>query len=210
MFSECIQDYLPELKTHFAERILADVSDNQNVSADEISTAAGSVLFKNDRIYDHKVFRVNYTTYDARRAQDVINPDTSHCNIMVLNGTQKNVDLDLYLYARVLGVCHANIVYVGPRAVDYQPRRMDFLWVRWYEQVDSGCTGWSSRKLDRARFPSFSDSTGRGFGFIDPSLVLRASHIIPMFRKGKRYEDGKGMSLCGKDSSDWKEYYISR
>ena len=141
MFSECIQDYLPELKTHFAECILADILDNQNVSADEISTAMGSVLFKNDHIYDHKVFHVNYTTYDPCHTKDVINLDTSHCNIMFLNGTQKNADLGLYLYARVLWVCHANIVYVGLRAVNYQPCQMDFLWVRWHEQVDLGCTG---------------------------------------------------------------------
>src|ERR1700728_4093607 len=43
-----------------------------------------SVFFKNDRIYCHKLARFNYTTYDVRRAQDVINPMTSHCNILLL------------------------------------------------------------------------------------------------------------------------------
>ena len=204
-----------DLKEHLAEQILANVSDSQNVSADEIATAAGSVLFKHDRIYDHKIFRINHTTYDTRRTQDVINLDTSHCNIMVLNRTQNDDDDDNecspFLYARVLGVCHANIVYVGPGATDYQPRRMKFLWVRWYEQLDLGCTGWRSRKLDRARFPLLSGPSGDGsFGFVDPSLVLWASHMIPRFCKGKQYEDGKGFSFCGKDSSDWNEYYIGR
>ena len=201
------------MKTHLAERILANVSDNQNVRADEIATAAGLVLFKHDRIYDHKIFRVNYTTYNARRAQDVINPDTSHCNIMVLNGAQNGDDdaeCSLFLYARVLGICHVNIVYLGPRAVDYQPRRMNFLWVRWYEQIDLGHTGWSTRKLDRARFRSFASPTSGSVGFLDPSSVLRACYIVPRFSIGKRYEDGKGVSFCGRDSSDWKEYYINR
>ena len=135
---------------------------------------------------------------------------------MVLNGTATEQAGDdervrLFLYARVLAICHANVVYVGPSAVDYQPRRMNFLWVRWYDQVDLGRTGWDARKLDRVRFPSLSGSAGDGpFGFIDPVLVLRACHIIPRFCKGKRYEDGKGMSFCGRDSSDWNEYYINR
>lgn len=195
-------------------RILANVSVNQTVGIgpDEVTSASASVLFKHDRIYHHKVFRVNYTTYDARRAQDVINPDTSHCNIMVLNGTQNdgNHEHDPFLYAKVLGICHANVVYLGPGSVDYQPRRMNFLWVRWYEQVDVGRTGWRARKLDRARFPSFTGSSGGSVGFLDPSSVMRASHLIPVFRQGKRYEDGKGISFCGRDSSDWKEYYINR
>lgn len=210
------KDYLPELKKHLGERILITAAGNQNVSDTEITSAAGSVLFKHDRIYEHKVFRINYTTYDARRAQDVINPDTSHCNVMVLNGshTEDSNDGDknqrLFLYARVLRVCHANIVYVGRGGADYQPHRMNFLWVRWYEQVDSASTGWSNRKLDRARFPSFAGSTGGSVGFLDPSVVLRACHIIPIFHKGRRYEDGKGISFCGRDSSDWNEYYINR
>lgn len=205
---------MPKLKKHLAERILADAPGDQPPNADDIAKAAGSVLFKHDRIYDHKIFRINYTTYDARRAQDVINPDTPHCNIMLLaEAAQRDVDdqSGLFLYARVLAVCHANIVYVGPGAVDYQPRQMYFLWVRWYEQVDLGYTGWKNRQLDRIRFHSISGSLrDESFGFVDPSAVVRASHMIPVFRKGKRYSDGKGVSFCGRDSSDWNEYYVNR
>ena len=43
------------------------------------------LLFKNDRLYRHRIFRINYTTYDVQRAQDVINPHTSHQDIVVLN-----------------------------------------------------------------------------------------------------------------------------
>lgn len=136
---------------------------------------------------------------------------------MVLNGTPQEDDTDderdgPYLYARVLGVCHANVTYVGPGAVDYQARRMDFLWVRWYKQIGLGSTGWRRRKLDRARFPSFASSTAGGgsVGFLDPSSVLRACHIVPRFSTGRRYEDGSGVSFCGRDSSDWHEYYINR
>ena len=196
---------------------MANISGSRSVSTDEIETCSHSVLFKHDRIYQHKIFRINYTTYDVRRAQDVVNPDTSHCNVMVLNGTPKKDNGDdkqvgPFLYARVLGVCHANVIYIGPGAVDYRPRRMDFLWVRWYKQIGLGSTGWSCRKVDRVHFPSFASPTPEeeSLGFLDPSSVLRACHIIPRFCKGRRYEDGKGVSFCGRDSSDWNEYYVNR
>ena len=69
--------------------------------------------------------------YDICCAQDVVNPDTSHCNLMVLNGTPKKDNGDdkqvgPFLYARVLGVCHTNIIYISPGAEDYQPHQMDF------------------------------------------------------------------------------------
>lgn len=194
---------------------MLDISGREAVSNDEIEAGARRVLFKHDRIYHHQIFRINYTAYDVRRVQDVINPDTSHCNIMVLNGApsgDEGDDNEPYLYARVLSVCHANVTYMGPGAVDYQPHRMDFLWVRWYQQIDIDKTGWTCRKLDRVRFPSFTGPTPEGgfVGFLDPSLVLRACHIVPRFRSGRRYEDSKGASFCGLDSSDWNEYYINR
>ena len=37
-----------------------------------------------DRLYKHNLMRINYTTYDVRRAQDIVNPSTFHCNIMLL------------------------------------------------------------------------------------------------------------------------------
>jgi len=46
------------------------------------------VTFLNNRIYSHKVLRVNYTTYDMRREQDSLNPRT-HPDIMVLSQEPK-------------------------------------------------------------------------------------------------------------------------
>lgn len=201
------------MKQHIARTILEglDNSTEQAIDSAAVDLASKSVFFKHDRIYSHKIFRVNYTAYDVRRAQDVLNPDTSHCNIMVFN-REHNIDISSsnmpFLYGRILGVYHANIVYTGPGSLGYQPERIDFLWVRWYEQVDASRTGWSARKLDRLRFTPVS--VDGAFGFLDPSAVLRACHIIPVFRHGKRYEGGKGMSFQGRDSDDWKEYYISR
>ena len=43
------------------------------------------VVFKGDHIYHHHLFRVNYTAYDVRRAQDTINPRTDHRDIIAVN-----------------------------------------------------------------------------------------------------------------------------
>jgi hypothetical protein len=83
-----------------------------------------SVFFKNDHMYAHQLAWFNYTTYDVRRAQDVINPNTPHCDIMVLADTDSsepdgtNSD-HAFIYAHVLGIYHVNVVYTGEEMLDY-------------------------------------------------------------------------------------------
>jgi hypothetical protein len=205
---------VPKLKSHIIPRILSILRSkspqDNNIPPPDQTDNPNFVLFKHDRIYLHNLFRVNYTTYDVRRAQDVINPGTSHHNIMVLAPLPEENDsalADKFRYARVLGVYHANIVYVGPGMLDYQPHRVEFLWVRWYEDVEMR-SGWDARKLDQLQFPSAMD--GDSYGFIDPDDVLRCCHIVPVFAKGRLHADGKGLSRCAKDGSDWVRYYINR
>ena len=159
-------------------------------------------------MYEHNIMRINYTTYDIRRSQDVVNASTSHCNIMVLsdcNGGHNSNQLHPFRYARVLGVYHVNAVYVGPGMVDYQPRRMEFLWVRWYRRIE---TGWDAFKLRRVHFPPIAEE--EAFGYIDPSDILRSCHIIPAFSMGKFHVDDRGLSRLAGDSSDWAAYYVNQ
>ena len=135
------------------------------------------VLFKNDHIYSHRILRINYTTYDIRRVQDVINPRTTHHNVILLADTETEdgeVPQHPYHYACVLGIYHANIVYVGPGMIDYKPRHLDFLWVRWYQRCDTTKTsdmlGWNTHHLDQLCFPSMVSEGA--FGFVDPSNIL--------------------------------------
>jgi hypothetical protein len=153
--------------------------------------------------------RVNYTTYDVRRSQDVVNPSTSHCNVMVLNdgASAPNSDSHPYRYAKVLGIYHANAIHVAPGINDYQPRRMEFLWVRWYCQVET-TSGWDACRLDRVQFFPVADD--KAFGFIDPSQVLRGCHLVPAFAKGKAHRDGRGLSVCARDALDWAQNYVIR
>jgi hypothetical protein len=111
-----------------------------------------------------------------------------------------------YMYACMLGIYHINAIYVGAGMLNYQPRRMEFLWVQWYWRLGSTHTGWDTRKLDCVQFLPMTDN--EAFGFIDPSTVLRSCHLIPRFTKGKQHSDGKGLSCCVRDYLDWCEYYV--
>ncbi|KIM78572.1 hypothetical protein PILCRDRAFT_11038 [Piloderma croceum F 1598] len=210
-----IKNFLPKLKQHLLARILSllrseDPQCHDGVLQDQNNCDPNSVIVKHDRLYRHKLICINYTTYDIRRSQDTVNWSTSHCNIMTLTEPGDNNDSTVghpFKYARVLGVYHVNTVYIGPGSTDYQPRQIEFLWVRWYEKTGTIRTRWEAKKLDRIRFlPVADDDT---FGFVDPLDALRSCHIIPAFARGLCHVDSRGLSSCARDSLDWAEYYVN-
>ena len=223
-----LQNFFPKLREHILPRI-QEVLRREAASSPEYSSprtppcrnetaptpdddACNFVFIKNDRIYHHNLTRFHFTTYDVRRGTDIINPGTSRCNIMLLadnpDATDSSLNLHHFLYARVLGAYHVNVVYTGPGMRDYQARRLDFLWVRWYETVDAASSGWSKSKLDSVRFPPMNAEDA--FGFVDPNDVLRGCHMMPNLAKGKRHADGVGISRCAKDGKDYHCYYVGR
>lgn len=203
------------LKQHLLSRMQQNLQVASDQQASSSKVDAQPIYFKGERIYNHKIIRFNYTTYDVRRSQDVVNPGTSHCNVMLLSGTtgapfpeeSPNTVSALrhpYIYAKVLGIFHANVIYTGPGMVDYSPTRMNFLWVRWYKHQGVE----NPDRFDQLYFPPI---TAEGaFGFVDPADVVRGCHIIPRFSKGKRHPSGVGFSRLAGDSRDWLVYYIGR
>ena len=173
-----------------------------------------NILLKYNRIYHHKLMRINYTTYDVRRAQDTINIGTMRRDIMVLHdsspehliGCPEHVITHPYLYARVLGIFHVNAIYTGGTTPDYNPTRFDLLWVRWFHTISPG--SWQTQKLETIAFPPMASNGA--FGFLDPNDVVRSCHIIPDFASGKRYSDGQGLLLCSRDEDDYCQYYVGR
>ena len=108
-----------------------------------------------------------------------------------------------FLYARVISIFHANVVYTGSKPVDYRPRRMEFLWVRWYEYAYNTPDPYA---LPRLSFPPFSrDATG----FVDPSDVIRAAHIVPVFYQGLK-ESREEPSRWAQTEQDWRQYYVAK
>ncbi|EGO18986.1 hypothetical protein SERLADRAFT_443529 [Serpula lacrymans var. lacrymans S7.9] len=214
-----IKEFLTKLRAHLLPRLKVALLTDQNkpaATSSETGTFAGDnaldgsyIIFHNNRIYHHNIIRLNYTTYDIRRAQDVVNINTSHNSIMMLS--DRTIDSGhLFLYARVLGIYHANVIYAGPGSYDYQAHRMEFLWVRWYEPLrDSDCnTGWHRRQLDSFQFLPTDHQDA--FGFVDPADILRICHVIPRFSEGPLHPHRIGTSLSAKDSADWKTYYVNR
>lgn len=152
--------------------------------------------------------RLNYTTYDVRRGQDIINPNTDHCDVMLLSldGDDSLPSTHQYQYVQILGIYYVNIIYAG--APDHV-HCMYFLWVRWFENIKALPVqdGWSTCQLDQLCFPSL-DKEG-AFGFLDPAQVLHACHLIQRFHLGKCSPDGKGISECVQDHKNWLAYYVN-
>jgi len=154
--------------------------------------------------------RINYTTYDVRRSQDVINPNTDHCDVMLLSGNEGTTRRHQYIYARVLAIFHVNAFYLGMGISDNQPRRTEFLWVRWFEIIDDRPVqdNWTLRRLNILQFLPVTHE--HAFGFVDPADVLRGCHIIPRFAEGMRHVNTKGISRYARDSNDWCQYILAR
>lgn len=197
------QNFVTKLKTH----LLHQVTESRNIpSADEndIST----IILKDDRMYQHNIARFNFTMYDVRRAQDVVNPWTSHCNVMVLSGdNDRESQGHRFVYGKVLGIYHVNIIMIGRGMVDYTPLQMEFLWMRWYKPIDQVFT-WNTSTLDRVKFPPLADE--HPLDFLDPADVIRGCHIIPSFTSKKKHSRGPGVSACAGDKDDWRDYYVNR
>ncbi|KAG2742745.1 hypothetical protein P692DRAFT_20879278 [Suillus brevipes Sb2] len=196
-----IINFFPKLKSHLLCRV--------NMSKDSINEHdTNTIIIKDDRMYRHNIARINYTTYDVRRAQDVINPRTPHCNVMVLRPyTDVQDEGHRYMYAKVIGIYHVNVIFIGNGMIDYTPLRMEFLWVRWYEPIDQHST-WETSTLDRLTFPPLAHENS--FDFLDPADVLRGCHIIPRFSRHKKHVDGLGVSASAGDKDDWNEYFVNR
>lgn len=211
------QGFAVKLRAHLLPRVLHRLSghgiapgldscpDPSHAQSPE-STGLNFIIIKDNRVYSHKLARFYYTSYDVRRGEDVINPRTSHSDIMLLAPREGGVRAQPhpFLYARVLGIFHTNLVYNGPGMVSYEPMRLDFLWVRWFELSGRA----NGTQLDRLTFPPMADENA--FGFVDPGLVLRACHLLPSFSEGKRHQDGIGLSRSARDGQEWRAYLVNR
>lgn len=98
--------------------------------------------------------------------------------MLTLSGNSED-DGHPYAYARVLGIFHVDVRHRGPLSTTAQTHRMNFLWVRWFELDRGHVGGWKARRLHRIHFVSAMSPSA--FGFLDPSEVIRACHLIPAF-----------------------------
>jgi hypothetical protein len=162
------------------------------------------VYIYQDRLFNHKVCRLNYTTYDFRRGQDRISSRTCP-NIMVLAGDD---DEDHpYAYAQSLAIFHCLVCHPS---LGNLTKRFDFMWVRWYERDRSHEAGWVRRRLHRLKFVNIE--MDNPFGFVDPNEIVRAAHLIPAFAFGRTNEylgRFESVARLGSDEDDWRFMYVN-
>jgi hypothetical protein len=162
-----------------------------------------------DRIYAHQTLKIHYTSYDVRRIQDIVNPNTPKRYILVPSDESESSEpgSHQFWYARVIGIYHANISYKGRR-----PKRMDFLWVRWLGRAFDAPGGWGTCRLDQVSYFPDSELT-HAFDFVDPIDVIRAAHLIPRFigdRTAQYLEPTCSIASDDRSLGDWKNYYVNR
>jgi hypothetical protein len=161
-----------------------------------------SLKLVNDRIYRHKVLRINYTMYNGRRSQDSLNPRT-HGDVMMLSRDDEHP----YWYAQIIGIFHVIVMQTGPKSKSREPKKMEFLFVRWFGLDSEEIGGWKAKKLHQIGFMN-GDAA---FGFVDPADVIRAVHLIPRFAQGQTKDllgPSIARSVLDKDQ-DWVRYYVN-
>lgn len=127
-----------------------------------------------------------------------------------------------YAYARVLGVFHADVVYVVPGR-PAQSHSMEFLWVRWFRLDRRWKGGFKQRRLHRLE--PLPETDPEAYGFLDPDDVIRAVHLIPAFAHGRTSSipaERTGLSVTAEIlddpadddawydcDDDWRYYYVN-
>lgn len=206
------KDFIPKLQDHIFGRLRKESSSASDLSLGYTNEERNSVRILGNKIFSVQTMRINYTSYDIRRDQDCLNPRTDNRDIMLY---APQGDDDSYWYARVLGIFHATVLLHDNRSgVSQQPSHMEFLWVRWFGSVSGYRDGMHQAKLPKVGFVEDTVSDDNyAFGFLDPSLVLRACHLIPDFPTGRtndRLAVYPGSYARRPDeTNDWAEFYVN-
>lgn len=80
-----------------------------------------------------------------------------------------------YWYAKVLGIFHVDVRLLGCMETEH----VEFLWVHWFGRDLDHEGGFDTRRHHRIGLTDSEDLTSHGF--LNPSDVLRAVHLIPAF-----------------------------
>lgn len=197
-----VQNFLPRLKDHLYARVQGLTYEGDE--NDFTDAERNSILITDNKLFEHSIVRINYTTYDLRRDQDSINPRT-RADLMVMSHEEEQSHP--YWYARLIKIFHVNVEYhETPDSVRCRPKRMDFLFVRWFKR-DMSPAGFTAKRLQRLEF--FDDEHPDAYGFLDPECVIRGVHIIPGFAFGR--PEGLLVPTIGRREADpdWVLYYVN-
>ncbi|KAJ6549892.1 hypothetical protein B0H19DRAFT_857319, partial [Mycena capillaripes] len=203
------EDLLPRLKSHLLGRLLDVPYDGDEIEYSLQDLADVNIV--GERLYTHKVLRVNHTRYDVRRDEDRLNPRT-HPDFMVLaHEDEDDTTAHPYWYGRIISIFHASVRHVGPRSKSRSKiHRMAFLWVRWFGRDLTCPGGWLFKRPHGIGFVDASQPDSGAFGFLDPAEIIRAAHLVPAFHY-ERTSALLGPSVArifdGDNDEDYVYYY---
>ena len=151
---------------------------------------------------------MNYTTYDIRHEQDVMRPGPA-CFVMTLS-REDELNAHLYWYCQVIRAFHIDVLHVGPNARCRSVQTMEVLWVCWLGLVPRYKWGFSQAWLPKVGF--VPESNDNAFGFLDPSLMIRGCHLIPLFSDGRTdvlLRKGTSVVRNSTEEDDWCSFYVN-
>ena len=120
-------------------------------------------------------------------------------------------DTHPYWYAQVLGIYHTHVSTTHPAAAKHSAQPMQFLWVRWLGTEPRYRSGSRVARLPKVGFVEVTDEDA--FGFLDPDLIIRGSHLIPAFHFGRTRNlmpyDGPTFARSVDEKDDWMNFYVN-
>ena len=202
-----VQDFIDNLKDHILHRIHHQGEWDGEI-AHFTDAAQDNLIIVQNSFYEHKTLSINYSTYDLRRDQDVINPRT-RADIMVLSH-ETDSNRHPYWYARVLKIFHVNVQDYGDGSSSDKVQGIDVLFVCWFGRHITHSSVFQSRCLPHVGFLSEEDPDA--FGFLDPDVVIGGVHLIPSFLDGRTSELLPGRSItrqASEGNSGWASFEVN-
>lgn len=151
-----------------------------------------------DKVFWHNALRLFHTKYNIERSYDVINPNLKPIDVML----QGPVDDDQpFLFARVMRIFHFDIYKKRKAGLvtvnDVEKHSLPVIWVRWYETDGDWRNPLDANHMCQLKWMEGPDA----YGFVDPTCILQACHLIPCFKNGTH------QSTDGLQS--WESFYLS-
>ncbi|UOH83677.1 hypothetical protein LQV05_006411 [Cryptococcus neoformans] len=170
----------PELKcfgnillSHVVRRLFPEHATSDDITAGQ----RDMISIIDDKIFWHNALRLFHTKYNMERTYDVINPNLKPIDVMLQGPADENQP---FLFARVMRIFHVDIYKKCKAGLvtmnDVEKHSLPVIWLKWMEGPDA-------------------------YGFIDPTCVLQACHLIPCFKDGM-YQSEDGLQ-------SWKSFYLS-
>jgi hypothetical protein len=165
----------------------------------------GIHLLDADRLVLSKLLYINYTTYDVRRDHDTVRA-ARRDTVMTFSRDDEHP----FWYAQVIMAFHIMVGFY-PEGSGQTEKKMEVLWIRWLGVDQDHKWGFKEGRLPKVGFvPDHPDHVP--FGFLDPSLVLRACHLIPAYSDGRTHEllaPGPSIARLSGEEDDWAAYYVN-